>query len=194
MRHVIYYVAASLDGFIAHPDGTFGGFPWNDDFGADLLNQFPETFPAHLKPEAMAAADNQLFDTVLMGRKTYEVGSKAGFTNPYPTLKQYVFSRSMVERPDENVEVVRERAAETVHQLKAGQGKAIWLCGGADLASTLMEAGLLDRLIIKLNPVVFGAGIPLFARELTPTVLEMTGHKAYRSGHMLLYYSVKQRA
>src|SRR5690606_28939875 len=110
-------------------------------------------------------ADNRVFDTVLMGRKTYEVGSTAGFTNPYPTLKQYVFSRSMPESPDPQVQLVRERAPETVGHLKEAQGKDIWLCGGAELASTLMEAGLIDCLIIKLNPVVFGAGIPLFARE-----------------------------
>ena len=81
MRSVTYYVAASLDGFIAHPAGSFAGFPWDDEFGAALLEQFPETFPAHLKTEAMAAADNRVFDTVLMGRKTYEVGSKAGFAH-----------------------------------------------------------------------------------------------------------------
>ena len=47
MRRVTYYVAASVDGFIAHPDGSFGGFPWDDEFGAALLELFPETFPAH---------------------------------------------------------------------------------------------------------------------------------------------------
>jgi dihydrofolate reductase len=189
MRHVTYYIASTLDGFIAHEDGSFDGFPWDDRFGADLLTAFPETFPAHLRA-ADTPIENQRFDTVLMGRKTYEVGLKEGITNPYPTLKQYVFSRTMKQSPDEHVTLVSEHAVDVVQALKKEAGKAIWLCGGAEFAATLFTARLIDILIIKLNPVVFGAGIPLFGRHTEQTALELTESKAYPSGHLLLHYTV----
>ncbi len=190
MKSLIYYVAASLDGFIAHPDGSFAGFPWDEAYGAELMTRFPETFPAPFRSATASAAENQLFDTVLMGRKTYEVGSTAGLTSPYPTLRQCVVSRSLSQRPDPAVEVIADRIVEAVRALKAGTGKSIWLCGGGELASTLHEAGLIDELIIKLNPVLFGAGIPLFARETPPVRLSLLDHTAYDSGHMLLHYAV----
>ncbi len=192
MRPLIYYVAATLDGFIAHEDGSFDGFPWDDAFGAALFADFPETIPAHLHPTERSRADNQLFDTVLMGRNTYEVGSKAGITSPYPTLDQYVFSRSMAESPDPQVQLVSENAAEVVRDLKQQSGKAVWLCGGGALAATLFQAGLIDQLIIKLNPVLFGSGIPLFSGGTPVTALELTDHTPFASGHVILHYDVKR--
>lgn len=192
MRDLIYYVAATLDGFIAHEDGSFDGFPWDDAFGADLFATFPETIPVHLRGDA-TRADNRWFDAVLMGRKTYEVGLREGVTNPYPTLDQYVFSRTLRQSPDPQVNLVSDDAIGVVKALKAQPGKAIWLCGGAVLAGTLLDAGLIDRLIVKLNPAVFGAGVPLFAGGVEPTALAMTDHTIYPSGHAVLHYRVERR-
>ncbi len=188
MRELVYYVAATLDGFIAQRDGTLSAFPWDEEYGADLLALFPETFPAHFHGPDGRATANREFDIVLMGRRTYEVGLREGITNPYPTLEQYLFSRTMKTSPDQNVALVSENAAERVRAIKQGTGKAIWLCGGADLATTLFGAGLIDRLIVKLNPVVFGAGIPLLHGEIEPTALALTDSKSYASGHLLLHY------
>ncbi len=190
MRELIYYVASSLDGYIAHEDGSFGGFPWDDAYGADLFATFPETVPVHARGPA-TRAENKRFDAVLMGRKTYEVGLKVGITSPYPTLDQYVFSRSMKERPDEHVTVVNADTVEVVKALKEESGKAIWLCGGAELAATLFEAGLVDRMIVKLNPVLFGSGIPLYSGPISQRLLELTDSKVYDSGHVVLNYRVK---
>lgn len=190
MRSVVYYVASTLDGFIAHEDGSFNGFPWDDEYGADLLERFPKTFPTHLQPADGPPVKNKRFDTVLMGRKTYEVGLREGITNPYPTLTQYVFSRTMTKRPDAHVTLIAEQAEETVRTLKQAPGKAIWLCGGADLAVTLFDASLVDTLIVKLNPVVFGAGISLLGAGIEPTGLTLIDSTAYSSGHMLLEYAV----
>jgi dihydrofolate reductase len=190
MRDVIYYIACTLDGFIAREDGSFAGFPWDDRFGADLLTTFPETFPVHLRGGDWTAADNKWFDTVLMGRKTYEVGLREGITRPYPTLQQYVFSRTMSESPDERVVLVSSNAVERVRKLREDAGRAIWLCGGGVLASTLLSAGLIERLIVKLNPVLFGSGIPLFNGDIGQKALTLTGSKIYDSGHMLLHYSI----
>lgn len=192
MRDLIYYVATTLDGFIAHEDGTFNGFPWDDQFGADLFANFPETFPAHLRDDNGKRSGNKWFDVVLMGRKTYEVGLQEGVTNPYPTLNQYVFSRTLRESPDEQVRLIKEKAVQTVQSLKQKSGKAIWLCGGSDLASTFLEADLIDKFIVKMNPVVFGSGIPLFSKDIKQTALKLTDSKVYKSGHMLLYYQIEK--
>jgi dihydrofolate reductase len=54
-----------------------------------------------------------------------------------------------------------------------------------------MEAGLVDEVIVKLNPILFGTGIPLFARRLQTTQLELLEDDVYPSGHMLLRYGVR---
>lgn len=193
MRKLIYYIAITLDGFIAHEDGTFDGFSWNDEFVAHLLSEFPETIPTHLKEETGSREQNKVFDTVLMGRKTYEVGLQQGTTNPYPTLDQYVFSRTMKESPDENITLISEHAIETVRSLKNKPGKAIWLCGGSEVATQLLSAILIDQFIIKLNPVVFGSGIPLFLKGGNPTALTLTDSKTFDSGHLILHYKLVQK-
>jgi dihydrofolate reductase len=191
MRKLIYFVASTLDGFIAHPDGSFGGFPWDEAYLAALLESFPETFPAPMRPGAPTRADNRWFDAVLMGRKTYEVGLREGLTSPYPTLAQYVFSRSMPESPHSEVTLVRDDVRDIVPDLKQQTGKAIWLCGGADLAGSLFAAGLVDELIVKVNPVLFGSGIPRLGPTVERTVLALTESVVYPSGHIRLHYSVR---
>ena len=190
MRQLVYYVATTLDGFIAHTDGSFDGFTWGDAFGAELFQHYPETIPAHLHPEGKPPSENKKFDTVLMGRKTYQVGLKEGITSPYPTLDQYVFTRSMSKSPDAQITLVANDAATVVRSLKNQPGMDIWLCGGGELATMLHQANLIDQLIIKLNPVLFGSGIPLFAGSIAQTELELLESKAFPSGHTILHYSV----
>ena len=114
MRKLIYYVAVTLDGFIAEEDGSADAFPFSDAYAAELSALFPETFPGPFRTDGGTRADNKWFDAVLMGRKTYEVGLEVGIANPYPTLDQYVFSRSMKESPDPQVQLVTDKAIEAV--------------------------------------------------------------------------------
>ena len=192
MRELIYYVAATLDGFIARADGSYDAFPWDVAYGEDLAATFPETVAAPARSPEHIKLPNKWFDIVLMGRKTYDVGAQVGLTSPYPTLQQYVFSRSMKESPDPQVTLVSDDTVGVVRELKQGSGKAIWLCGGSELATVLFGADLIDKLIVKLNPVVFGTGIPLFASIDKPTTLEMTDSKIYPSGHSILHYQVQR--
>jgi dihydrofolate reductase len=191
MRRLTYFVATTLDGFISRADGTFGDFPWDEAYVAALLESFPETFPARFRPGAPTRADNRRFDAVLMGRRTYEVGLREGIASPYPTLDQYVFSRTIRESLPEGVTLVRDEAAEFVARLKEQPGKAIWLCGGADLASVFFAANLVDELIVKLNPVLFGSGIPLLGPADGPVELELTETFTHPSGHVRLHYDVR---
>ncbi len=191
MRKLIYFVASTLDGFIAHPDGSFDGFRWDAEYLSALLESFPETFPAHLRPGVPTRTGNRWFDAVLMGRKTYEVGLREGLASPYPTLDQYVFSRTMPETPHQDVALVRDDVRDVVPALKRQDGKAIWLCGGAELAASLFAAALVDELIVKVNPVMFGSGIPLLGPSIESTALALTESVLYPSGHIRLHYSVR---
>lgn len=189
MRKLIYYVACTVDGFIARKDGALDCFLAEGEHFADLLESFPETIPAHLRGHFKVASENRRFDTVLMGRRTYEVGTAIGVTNPYPHLKQCLFSRRTRESPDEAVELVSENALEKVEKLKQESGMDIWLCGGGDLATQLIPA--MDELILKVNPFLIGAGIPLFRGGFKTTAVEMTKNKTYDNGFMIVYYRVK---
>jgi dihydrofolate reductase len=190
MKELTYCIACSLDHFIAHHDDSHDGFCFDHEYLADLAVLFPDTFPVHLRSMFGIDAENRWFDTVLMGRKTYDVGFKAGVTNPYPHLQQYLFSQSLKVSPDENVTLVLEDAAQFVEQLKQQPGRGIWLCGGASLASTFFAARLIDRLILKVNPFLMGEGIPLFAGAISQTALTLTDHKIYDNGVAILHYQI----
>lgn len=192
MRQLIYYVACTADGFIAREDGSFDCFLHQGEHFADLVRDFPETFPAHAREMYGVTGENRHFDTVLMGRRTYEVGSLVGFTNPYPHMRQLVFSRSLEKSPDAAIELVAGEALERVRRLKREGGKDIWLCGGGELASRLFPE--IDELILKINPVVIGAGIPLFRGTVETTPLQTVESKGYDNGFRLTRYKLSRSA
>jgi dihydrofolate reductase len=173
MRNLVYYVASTIDGFIAHADGTLGGFL--------MEGEHVDAFTKSL----------DRFDAVFMGRATYELGRQLGVANPYASLKRYVFSRTLEVSPDPAVELVSLNAADVVRSLKVEHGKDIWLCGGANLASGLFADRLIDEVILKVNPVVFGAGISLFSGLIGQAALELVHHEVFSNGVVLLRYHVK---
>jgi len=174
MRRLKYHVAATIDGFIAHEDHTIDGFVPGGEHVDDYLHSLRTDY-----------------DVVLMGRRTYEFGFQFGITNPYPWMKQYVFSGTMERSPDSNVELVSENVVDFVRKLKDGTGKDIYLCGGANLATSLFREGLIDEILLKLNPVVFGSGIPLFLGAIKQTDLELIDSKRYANGVVFLQYRVR---
>ena len=174
MRRLKYHVAATIDGFIAHEDHTIDGFVPGGEHVDDYL--------LSLRTD---------YDVVLMGRRTYEFGFQFGITNPYPWMKQYVFSGTMERSPDSNVELVSENVVDFVRKLKDGTGKDIYLCGGANLATNLFREGLIEEILLKLNPVVFGSGIPLFLGAIKQTDLELIDSKRYANGVVFLQYRVR---
>ncbi|TDB70958.1 dihydrofolate reductase family protein, partial [Micromonospora sp. KC721] len=134
-------------------------------------------------------AEGTHFDTVLEGRRSYEIGLKAGVTNAFPHLRHLVFSRTLTESPDPTVELVATDPTQTVRELKRRDGKDIWLIGGAELAGALYHQ--IDQLILKVGALTVGTGIPLFSRTATfdPRAWQLTDHTVLDSGAAFLTYN-----
>ncbi|MEV8530848.1 dihydrofolate reductase family protein [Streptomyces sp. NPDC051211] len=186
MRKLTYYIAATLDGYIAGPDGQYDFFPFEGEEAAAILADFPETLPTPLHgPLGIADRAPERFDTVIMGRGTYDPGLKAGFTSPYAHLKQYVVSRTLTS-PDPAVTVVDDPVA-LVRELKKQDGMGIWLCGGGKLAAALCDE--IDELVIKRHPVVIGSGIPLFDGPFVPANFAPATTRSFDSGLTITTFS-----
>ena len=200
MRKLTYYVAASIDGYVAGPDGQLDGyiagpdgkfdfFPFEGEFQQAILAEYPETMPAIARgPFGLTDTPNKHFDTVLMGRATYEIGLPMGLTSPYPQLKQYVVSSTLTDTPAD-VTVVADDPVGLVRDLKKQDGLDIWLCGGGKLASALLDE--IDQLIIKRNPIVLGSGIPLFDGSFAPTGFTVSANRSFDSGVIITTFNRK---
>ncbi|MCX4672705.1 dihydrofolate reductase family protein [Streptomyces sp. NBC_01381] len=194
MRKLVYFIAVTLDGFIAGPDGADptgpdGFWPIPADYVQHLAAEYPETLPAPARAALSITAEGTHFDTVIEGRKTYEIGLAAGTTNAYPHLRHLLFSTKLTESPDPSVELVTGDAVAKVRELKQEEGKDIWLIGGGELAGALYAE--IDQLIVKLAPLTTGAGIPLFGRSTAfdPHVWNLTDHTILDGGTAFLTYT-----
>ena len=175
MRKIIFSVASSLDGRLAARDG---GIDWilSSDEGMASLGDFWQSI-----------------DTILVGRKTYDFGrAKLGKSAPFaPGMQTYVFSRTLQPGDDPHVEVIATDVAGFIHQLKQQPGKNIFLMGGGELAQSFFDDGLIDEVRLNIQPILLGAGPPLFpplAREIN---LKLTESKTLKNGCLLVTYNVK---
>lgn len=184
MRKLVYYVATTLDGHIAAEDGSFDGFIFEGDHMAGINAKYADTVPTAFR-EAIGLQDapNNNFDTVLMGRNTYQV--PGGLASPYAHLRQFVVSSTLTGTPDD-VEVIRSDVAGRVAALKEEDGLDIWLCGGGKLAAELLPQ--IDKLLLKIHPVVFGRGIPLFDGKADITEFQRTDAQLFESGVSFMTY------
>jgi dihydrofolate reductase len=191
MRRLVYHVSVTQDGFIAGPGGEFDFFVMNDDLAGTLNARFPEAVPTDLRGAVGIIEDNKVFDAVLMGRKTYEVGLPHGIVSPYRQLDQYVFSTTLDELPGPDVELVAGDPVAKVRELKVKDGMDIWLCGGGTLAGALY--GEIDALILKRHPILLGAGLPLVVGDFSPRVFDLTEQFAVDGGVTISTYEAPGR-
>jgi dihydrofolate reductase len=177
MRKVIYSVGVSLDGYIADSNG---GFEW--------LNR------ATAKAKGEDFGMRELFasiDTVLMGRKTYEVARKFGAKGAiYPGMRNYIFSRTLPPGERDGVDFVADNPAEFINELCLQPGKNMWLCGGGELAREFLMSGLVDEIRLGVVPCLVGNGLQAFPPEFAETALELTTVKQYKGGIVELRYVV----
>lgn len=147
-REVILYIAASVDGYIAEPDGSIdflGG-------GSELLEE--DTSYQELMEK---------IDTVVMGRTTYDQVVNELSPNQYPYEEQT--SYIITSHPNENTEKLiftSQEPVELIKEMKEQQGEAIWIVGGASIIAPLVEANLIDTYILTTIPTILGKGIRLF--------------------------------
>ncbi len=169
MRKVTFGGANSLDNFIARKDDTVDWLLWGKEVNS-IMKSFWKTI-----------------DTVVMGRRTYEVASSGG----YPGVRNYVFSRTIKKSPDKRIEIISEDAADFVRKLKSEKGKGICVMGGGVLAQSLFDADLIDEIGFNIHPVLLGSGIPLFHKMKKQINLELLECKQLENGCVVLTYRVK---
>lgn len=167
MRRVIYFVASSLDGFIARQDGGIDWLFTDQDYGY-------QQFLAGI-------------DTVVMGRKTYDLCLTFG-EYPYRSLQNFVFSRSQADFT--HAVAVTEPVPRFVERLRAAPGKNIWLVGGGVLAGEFFAAGAVDELRVFVHPTLIGSGLPLAAGLLRDVTLQLKATQAFNTGLVELAYDV----
>ena len=131
-------------------------------------------------------------DAVVIGRKTYEPVLKSGSPFPtFPSVKNYVLSRTLKESSDTNVEIIREDVVEFIRKLKTEQGKDIFVMGGGLLVKPLLEANLIDEVGVNIHPILLGSGIPLFHEIGHQVDLELIKYKTFKNGCVSITYRVK---
>lgn len=167
MRRVQLFIAASLDGFIASPDGDIGWLFMDADYGY-----------THFYAEV---------DTVILGRKTYDL-CLTFHQWPYLGKEGIVVSRSLAGKRNHQARFVDTPPAELVRQLRQLPGKHLWLVGGGQLVRDFLAADLIDDFILSIHPVVLGGGIPLFLRQLHPTWLKLANCQSFESGLVQIHY------
>jgi len=181
MRKVKYGVGVSLDGYIAAPDGS-----------VDWLNRTA----SKAKGEDFGMREFfRSIDTVLMGRKTYEIALKMGMgKGGYSGMKTFIFSRTLPPGERDGVEFVSGDPGELMGRLKQRPGKDIWLCGGGELTREFLKSGALDEVILGIVPVLIGAGRPTFPPGFPETEVELVEVKQYKGGVVGLTYRVLKTA
>jgi len=183
MRKIIVYIATSADGFIARKDGA-----------VDWLDR-----PRPKGNYGMAEFWKSI-DTILLGRKTYDMALKfikQGKATPgmFRGIKHYVFSRKPPKEAIEGFQFAKEPIKKFAQRLRKQKGKDIFMLGGAGLIASFLDEGEIDEFVISVIPVFIGEGIPLIAPSRRTVSLKLLSTKKFSDGVVKLHYQVinKQR-
>ncbi|MFI6293313.1 dihydrofolate reductase family protein [Nonomuraea sp. NPDC050790] len=189
MRKLVYYVGVSIDGYIAGPGNQWDFYPLSDQMSAWINARYPETLPTHVRSHVgLEGTPNQRFDTLVMGRGTYDPALEINVTSPYAHLRQYVVSTTLGKIDDPTVDLVTEDPAGLVRRLKTEDtGMDVWLAGGGKLAASVLPE--IDELIIKSYPVVAGDGVPAFSGGFNPTLFTPTHRETFDNGAQVTWYT-----
>ncbi len=165
---MILFIASSLDGFIAGPRGEIDWLFHDADYGY-------RSFFASI-------------DTVLMGRKTYDLSRSFGDW-PYPKKTVFVFSRKK-QAPDPRVLFAKNPVA-TARKILRKKGKNVWIVGGSQIVTEFLNAGLVHEIVLSIHPLVLGKGIPLFSKIEKRHGFRLQKARGFPSGLVQLTYRKK---
>jgi dihydrofolate reductase len=173
MTSIQLYIAHTLDGFIARPDGSL-----------DWLESLPN-------PDGTDYGYHHFLsevDTVIMGRKTYETVLGFGVEWPYAHKDTWVVTAQQhLPTPTPRTQLLHRVDEEAIRNLRAASQQNIWLVGGGEVIRTFMALDALDELILCVIPVTIGEGVPLFP-EVKETSWELLSPTPYASGAVILHY------
>ncbi len=167
MSKVVLFIATSLDGYIASPDGTVDWLFHDADYGYT---------------EFMASVH-----VVVMGRKTWEQAQKFEDV-PFAGKNVIVFTRSNAVSSEDRIRFIQGEASTIISEIRNTIGKDIWLIGGSDLIRQFIASNLIDEFRLFVHPIILGAGIPLFLQQSDSTKLIFEGSQSFPSGLVELRY------
>ena len=172
MSKVVLFIATSLDGYIASPDGTVDWLFHDADYGYK---------------EFMAS-----LDAVVMGRKTWEQ-AKTFEQIPFAGKQVFVFSRTSCPSSDERIRHVHGEVATVVAEIRPSIQRNLWLVGGGNLIRQFISHQLIDEFRLFVHPIILGAGIPLFLPHSERTNLTFEGCHTFPSGLVEVRYRLAKR-
>lgn len=175
MRKVTFGCANSLDNYIAREDGSHDWLMFSDEAGEIMKSSW------------------QRIDTMVMGRKTWEIAQKyaANSKKPHGDLETYVFSKTLEPGTRDGVTFVNSDPCEFVRKLKQRDGNEICIMSGGSLAKPLLEAGVIDEIGLNIHPILLGSGAPLFYRMDKQMDLELIECRQFKNGCVYVKYRVK---
>jgi dihydrofolate reductase len=176
MRKVVYGAACSLDGFIAAADGSVDWLHFSDEVSKIMTAYWSAT------------------DTLVMGRKTWEVAAASSPTDSgdgFSGIRTYVFSRTLQRIDQAGVELVSGDAGGFTRALKKQKGKDIMVFGGGDFARSLFEADVIDEVGLNIHPILLGSGVPFFLDAKRRIKLALEECRQLPGDCVLLDYRVK---
>ena len=167
MPKVVLFIATSLDGYIASPDGTVDWLFHDGDYGFT---------------DFMASVD-----AVVMGRKTWEQ-ARTFEDVPFAGKQVIVFSRAQSSANESRIRFVQGDPETTIPGIQSTIKKDIWLVGGGDLIQQFIGSNLIDEFRIFVHPIILGDGIPLFPRQSGRKDLSFESSHSFPSGLVELQY------
>lgn len=170
MRKLVLFIASSIDGYIAGPGEHIDWLFSDQDYG---YNSFYESI-----------------DTTLSGYKTYAL-SLSFESFPYPDKTNYVFTRDSSRSDTDKVKFITGDIVAFTHELKQQPGRDIWLVGGGEINTVMLNAGLIDEIVLSIHPVVVGSGIPLFGGAPVLRAFQTRSTTAFDSGLVQLRLSAR---
>ena len=183
MRKVIYAMSVSLDGFIEAADGDLG-WSYPDEELHSHFNDQEAMIGVHLYGRGLCQNMSAYWPTA--DQNPSAPGVEIEYARLWKEMEKIVFSTTL-KKVGWNSRLVSGNIAEEVNRLKAQPGKDMSV-GGAGLASTFMQLGLIDEYRLYIRPIILGNGKPMFGHLPDKINLRLVETHTFGAGVVLLRY------